>query len=129
MLVEERLGRHGRFAAFDVVINNADRKAGHVLEDRDGRLWAVDHGVTFHVEPKLRTVIWEFAEEPLPEPIKAQLEALLGRLRPGEEAFETLAALLSAAEAEATAARVEALLRDGRFPPPTSARPLPWPLI
>ncbi|MFN2526684.1 MAG: SCO1664 family protein, partial [Actinomycetota bacterium] len=64
-LMEERREEFARFAAFDVVVNNADRKAGHVLEDGSGRLWGVDHGVTFHVEPKLRTVIWAFAGESL----------------------------------------------------------------
>ena len=55
------------FCAFDVVANNADRKSGHVLYATDGRLWGIDHGLCFHVQPKLRTVIWDFAEEEVPE--------------------------------------------------------------
>jgi uncharacterized repeat protein (TIGR03843 family) len=129
ILVEERREDMAAFAAFDAVINNADRKAGHVLEGRDGRLWAVDHGVTFNVDPKLRTVIWEFAEEPLPDGVRSRLERMLPGLRPGGETFEALDQLLSPEEARATAERIEALLSDGRFPAPTSARPLPWPLI
>jgi hypothetical protein len=64
------------FAAFDVVANNADRKSGHVLEDPRRELWAVDHGVTFHAEPKLRTVIWDYAEQPLPDGIGRALARL-----------------------------------------------------
>lgn len=128
-LVEDRRDEMQVFAAFDAVVNNADRKAGHILEGRDGRLWGVDHGVTFHVEPKLRTVIWEFAEEPLAGAVMTRLESLREKLDPGQEAFGSIASLLSAPEAEAVGARVEALLAEGRYPSPTSARPLPWPLI
>ena len=61
-------------ALFDVLTNNADRKAGHHLRDAAGRLWVIDHGLTFHVDPKLRTIIWDFAGEPLPRPYRADLE-------------------------------------------------------
>ncbi|MEA2434893.1 MAG: hypothetical protein QOG54_2350 [Actinomycetota bacterium] len=129
VLVEERRDDMAAFAAFDAVVNNADRKAGHVLEGRDGKLWAVDHGVTFNLEPKLRTVIWEFAEEPLPDAIRSRLQGMQPALEPGGRTYETLASLLSPEEAEATADRVRSLLSDGYFPAPTSERPLPWPLI
>ena len=59
--------------AFDVVANNADRKSGHVLKGSDGRLWGIDHGLCFHRQPKLRTVIWDFAEEPVPDDLLADL--------------------------------------------------------
>ena len=128
-LMEHRLEDFRVFAALDAVVNNADRKAGHVLEDGDGRLWAVDHGLTFNVEPKLRTVIWQFAEEPLGPMLRADLDKLLGELaRPGGLGAE-LSELLSPEEAAATLARVEGLLVDDRFPAPTSDRPLPWPII
>lgn len=119
----------GSFAAFDAVINNADRKAGHVIEDRDGRLWAVDHGLTFHADPKLRTVIWAFAEERLTPQLRNDLEVLGAALADDGELGGRLADLLSVEEAEATLARVETLLIEDRFPAPQGDRPLPWPLI
>src|SRR5204863_342432 len=72
-----------RVAVFDVVVNNADRKAGHCLLDADGRIWLVDHGVCFAVEPKLRTVIWEFAGEPIPPELCADLQRLSDDVRHG----------------------------------------------
>lgn len=127
-LMHDRLDEFAPFAAFDAVINNADRKSGHVLEDPTGRLWAVDHGLTFHTEDKLRTVIWAFADEPLTRPVRAGLEQLGSTLSEGGLSAE-LASLLSDAEAEATLARVEALLVEDSFPAPGTDRPLPWPLI
>lgn len=128
-LMEERTNEFAKFAAFDAVVNNADRKGGHVLEDARGRLWGVDHGLTFNVAPKLRTVIWSFADEPLGEPLRSEL-ALLGSALADENGFAgEVAKLLSKEEAEATLARVEALLLEDRFPSPGADRPLPWPLI
>ncbi len=65
-----------RMATFDVIANNADRKGGHCLIDADGRVWGIDHGLCFHVEPKLRTVIWDFAGEPLARRDRRDLEQL-----------------------------------------------------
>lgn len=129
VLMDDRLEDLEEFAAFDAVINNADRKAGHVIEDSEGRLWAVDHGLTFHVEPKLRTVIWAFAEEPLTPPLRGTLEELGAGLADPDGLGGRLAALLSPGEAAATLERVEALLIEDRFPAPQGPRPLPWPLI
>jgi uncharacterized repeat protein (TIGR03843 family) len=109
-------------------VNNADRKAGHVLEDPAGRLWAVDHGLTFHSQPKLRTVIWEYADERIGPEIRADLERLVERMA-GPDLGGTLTDLLSEPEAGATLARLETLLVEGRFPPPSTDRPFPWPLI
>ena len=129
VLMEERLEEFCPFAAFDVVVNNADRKAGHIIEEVGGRLWAVDHGLTFNVEPKLRTVIWAFAEEGLGPTLRADLERLGSELADDGGLGGKLAQLLSAEEAEATLARVEALLLEDRFPAPGHDRPLPWPLV
>lgn len=114
-----------KIAVFDVVANNADRKSGHVLL-AEGRLWAIDHGLTFHVEPKLRTVIWDFAGEPIDESLAADLERLVSAPLPAE-----IAELLDDDEQEALLARVDALLRHGILPTPGPEhhRPYPWPLV
>ncbi len=117
-----------RIAAFDVVVNNADRKAGHVIEDATGKLWAVDHGVTFHAEPKLRTVVWSFAERALPDEVARDLERVKAALD-GSHLAVALASLLALEEVEAVGLRVEALLRSRIFPVPGPGRPLPWPLV
>ncbi|MDP9067502.1 MAG: SCO1664 family protein [Actinomycetota bacterium] len=129
VLMEERADELRTFAAFDAVINNADRKGGHVIEDRDARLWAVDHGVSFHVEPKLRTVIWSYAEEPLGDDLRERLEVLGAALSEPGELQDELSQLLSPEEVEATLERVAGLLVEDRFPAPPADRPLPWPLI
>jgi uncharacterized repeat protein (TIGR03843 family) len=129
VLGEERYSELRNFAAFDVVVNNADRKAGHVLEDETGRLWAVDHGVAFHADPKLRTVIWAYADESLGREVRAALERLGPQLDDRSGLGGDLAALLSPEESAATLARVEMLLVEDHFPSPSSDRPLPWPLI
>ena len=129
VLMEERLESFQTFAALDVIINNADRKAGHVIEDAIGRLWAVDHGISFHIEHKLRTVIWQFAGERLGAEVREGLETVGAQLAEPGSLGGKLSALLSRAEAEATLARVEALLVEDRFPAPAGDRPLPWPLV
>ena len=119
-----------RLAAFDIVVNNADRKGGHVLLGNDGRIWAIDHGITFHVEPKLRTVIWEFAGEPLPTAIAEQIAIFSERLEtPDDDIPEALSALLDPQEVNALKRRAERLLRRGRFPSPGNGRSMPWPPI
>ncbi len=117
-----------RIALFDVVVNNADRKAGHCLLSEDGRLFVIDHGVCFHEAPKLRTVIWEFAGEPVPEPLLEDLEGLAGELRRGGLG-RALEDLLSPAERSAVGHRLERLLAVGRFPEPGPGRPYPWPAV
>lgn len=128
-LMEERAEELVGFASFDVVINNADRKSGHVIEDAGGRLWAVDHGVTFHLEDKLRTVIWAYAGLPLDAGTIGRLETLGATLAEPGGLGESLEELLTGAEVAATLARTESLLVEGRFPPPPADRPLPWPLV
>lgn len=112
-----------RLAAFDVVANNADRKSGHVLL-ADGRLWAIDHGLTFHLEPKLRTVIWDFAGDPLAPEVRADLGRLAEEGPPGE-----LDGLLDDEEQVEVLRRAEALAAAGSLPFPTSERAIPWPLV
>ncbi len=119
-----------RIAAFDLVINNADRKAGHTLRDAQDRVWAIDHGVCFHVQPKLRTVIWEFAGEPLPADMAADLAQLRAELDEDCPLHSQLAGLLTGAEIKALARRTEQLLDSGSFPDPDPyRRSYPWPLV
>lgn len=113
-------------AVFDVVANNADRKAGHLLVDPAGSLFGVDHGLTFHTEPKLRTILWGWAGRAIPAPVVDGLRALSARLR-GPLAAD-LSSYLTAAEIAALRARVDALLREPEFPlPPDDRTPIPWP--
>jgi uncharacterized repeat protein (TIGR03843 family) len=114
------------FAAFDVVANNADRKSGHVLLAEE-RLWAIDNGLTFHTEPKLRTVIWDFAGERLPARRIADLRRLArcGLPRAMDE-------LLEPEERRAVLTRAANLADQGRLPIPDEDRrwpPYPWPLV
>jgi hypothetical protein len=127
-LRERRLEDFAPVAAFDVIANNADRKSGHCLRSDDGTIWVVDHGVCFAEEPKLRTVIWEFAGRPVPEPLLADVRRVAVALRTGP-ARRALTGLLSEREIERTAARAERLAYRGRFPQPTGERPYPWPPV
>lgn len=117
-----------RVAAFDVVINNADRKGGHLLPVPD-HVYAIDHGVTFHVEDKLRTLLWGFAGRDLPGDVRATLTALVPRLAAGP-LRETLRGLIADEEIDAAAARLDALLAAGTYPLPADDRHvIPWPPI
>jgi hypothetical protein len=129
VLMHERGPEMARFAAFDVVINNADRKGGHIVEGPDGHLWGVDHGLSFNVEPKLRTVIWAFAEEPLGEDLRPGLVHLQEALGVETELTGRLEGLLTPDEIAETRARLELLLKTGRFPAPEGRFSMPWPLV
>lgn len=113
-----------RLAAFDVVANNTDRKGGHCLLARDGRIFGIDHGLAFHEDFKLRTVIWDFGGEPVPGDLLADLEGLIERGPP-----PALAELLTPVECRAMMFRARALVDDGRFPVDQSGRQYPWPLV
>ena len=118
-----------RVAAFDIVVNNADRKAGHCLLGEDGRIYLVDHGVCFSDEPKLRTVIWDFVGEPVEEQARADVQRLADEVRAGPVRDE-LANLLSPAELDALGARAKAVAATERFPEPgPDRRPFPWPPV
>ena len=115
-----------RMAVLDVVLNNADRKGGHVLVEADGRVRGVDHGVSFHTEPKLRTVLWGWAGDRLTD---AEVDVLEG-LRVGLDGGlgDRRAALVSRHELRATQRRVDRLLAEGRLPFPVDGWPaIPWP--
>jgi uncharacterized repeat protein (TIGR03843 family) len=114
-------------ALLDLVMNNADRKGGHVLRDNGGRLWAIDHGVCFHVEPKLRTVLWDFVGQPVPEAALEAVESL--RTAVAGDAAAALEELLLPEEIAVLQMRAEAILKAGAFPEPGPGRPYPWPPI
>ncbi|HEX7248538.1 MAG TPA: SCO1664 family protein [Actinomycetota bacterium] len=116
-------------AAFDLIVNNADRKGGHCLLGEDGRVWAIDHGVCFHAEPKLRTVIWEYIGEPIPGHLVDAVAALRERLGEGAPLRRTLEDLLDSAEIVALVRRLDAIVASPVFPPPSGDRPYPWPPV
>ena len=116
-----------RMALFDAVVNNADRKGGHVLATRDGSALGVDHGVTFHTDDKLRTVLWGWAGSDIPADLTADLRRLESSVDAGSLAGR-LAALISARERRALAARIAARRGAGAFPLPSPHWPsIPWP--
>jgi len=115
-------------AMFDLLINNADRKGSHILIDADDRLWLIDHGICFHEEDKLRTVIWDFAGKNLPDDLCADVRRFVEELRSSTGLVEQLQNHLSEGEIKALLQRGEHLLALGRFPnPQASRRAQPWP--
>ncbi|MCC6383058.1 MAG: SCO1664 family protein [Dehalococcoidia bacterium] len=118
-----------RIALFDFVANNADRKGGHCLLDVDRRVWGIDHGLCFHEQYKLRTVIWDWAEETIPSPWLEDVEGARVAVAAHDPAAASLVDLLSAAEVEALEARMARVVATGRFPTPGPHRSYPWPLV
>ncbi len=126
---QERPAEGQRIALFDFLANNADRKSGHCLLDGDNRVWCIDHGITFHADHKLRTVIWEFAAQPIPAPLLDGLFALQQRLAQPNPQAEALARLLSPREMDALRRRLDHLLAAKTFPEPGLYRAVPWPPV
>jgi hypothetical protein len=130
-----------KMALLDVVINNADRKGGHVLVENNAqdvadslidpaKIWGIDHGICFHEEYKLRTVIWEFAGEPIPPRLLSDLRFFLGELEEPESRLRSrLKALLNSGEIGALMSRVKRLIKEGVFPEPGPGRHYPWPPV
>lgn len=119
-----------KVALFDVLINNADRKSGHVLLGEDNRLWAIDHGVSFHGEHKLRSVIWDFAGQPIPDSLLEDLVAFQSWLCYGDApGLQELGQLLDRLEMDALESRLRGLIEGGIFPHPGPGRHYPWPLV
>ncbi|MFJ8004890.1 SCO1664 family protein [Streptomyces fagopyri] len=130
LLVHADDTRLRRLAVLDAVINNADRKGGHLLPTGEGRLYGIDHGVTFNADNKLRTLLWGWAGEPLtPEAVEV-LAGLRDGLAPGAPLATRLAELITTAEIDATRARVGAMLASGKHPEPSGEWPaIPWPPV
>jgi hypothetical protein len=129
-LLEDHEDRFRQFAAFDVLINNTDRKGGHCLYDRENDLVVgIDHGLTFHAQWKLRTVIWDFAGDRLPPTLAADVCRLITELR-GGALGPAIASGLAREEVDAMLERADQLVRSGRFPIPEDGyRSIPWPTI
>ena len=130
LLVHADDERLRRLAVLDAVINNADRKGGHLLPTDEGRLYGIDHGVTFNAENKLRTLLWGWAGEALTEEAVDVLEGLRKGLAEGGPLAARLEPLITGAEIDATRARVGALLASGTHPEPSGQWPaIPWPPV
>jgi uncharacterized repeat protein (TIGR03843 family) len=126
-LRDEFAERFRQFALFDVVANNADRKAGHCLRANDGHIWGIDHGLSFHAAVKLRTVIWDYEGQPITEAELDALSGLAAALR--GDLGQTLGRLLNRVEVDAIGQRVQWLLRHRVFPQPLTEYPYPWPMV
>ncbi|MFE2170148.1 SCO1664 family protein [Streptomyces sp. NPDC059447] len=130
LLVHADDPRLRRLSVLDAVINNGDRKGGHLLPAPDGRLYGIDHGVSFHTEDKLRTLLWGWAGEPLTDEARAVLTDLTARLTEGEPLATRLAELITTVELAAVRERVARLLRTGIHPEPSGQWPsIPWPPV
>ena len=113
-----------RICAFDLIANNADRKSGHCLLAEDGSIYGIDNGLCFHVDPKLRTVIWDFGEEAVPSALLDDLRRLTSTTLP-----RALVELLAPEECQALVKRTRALVKAGKFPADNSGHRYPWPLV
>ncbi|WP_327366437.1 SCO1664 family protein [Streptomyces sp. NBC_01217] len=130
LLVHADDPRLRRLAVLDAVINNGDRKGGHLLPSPDGRLYGIDHGVTFNSDDKLRTLLWGWAGEPLTAEAVEVVDRLGAQLAPGAPLVTRLAELITEAEIEALRGRVEGLRASGRHPQPSGEWPsIPWPPV
>ncbi len=128
-LVETRKDEFAPFAAFDVLANNADRKAGHCLLGRDGTIRSIDHGLTFHEESKLRTVMLEFWGAEVPADLVEDMKSLLDGLKAPSGFATSLAELLSQSEIDALTERLEGLIAEPVIPVLDSRWNVPWPLV
>lgn len=118
-----------QLAAFDYLINNADRKSGHCLKGTDNRLWAIDHGICFHHEYKLRTVLWDFVDKPFPPDVAAGLQNLQQSMDTQDAVADILNELLDPLEIEAFCERLNEMVSSGVYPRPGPGPNMPWPPI
>jgi uncharacterized repeat protein (TIGR03843 family) len=115
---------------FDLLINNADRKGSHILKDKDDHLWLIDHGVCFHEEDKIRTVVWDFAGQEIPADLVKDLRKLAEHLEARDEVWSKMAEMISPLEIGGILGRAKRMMESCRFPHPGgSHRPYPWPPV
>jgi uncharacterized repeat protein (TIGR03843 family) len=117
-----------KLAILDIIINNADRKAGHILRDQEDNIWGIDNGLSFHTERKLRTVIWDYSGVEIPTDWSSQLEKLHALIT-DSSSDQQLFSMLSEEEISAMLARLENLIKTGTLPEMFYERCVPWPLI
>ena len=128
-LAGERNEELYQMAVFDLLVNNADRKAGHCLLDSEGLLWSIDHGLTFHPDFKVRTVMVDLWGRPFPTSLLPDLEALVPKLEGKAELAESLSTALSGEEITTLRRRLDAMLADPVLPRLDRRRNVPWPLV
>lgn len=117
-------------ALFDLIINNADRKGGHILLGEDGHIWLIDHGLCFHAQPKLRTVIWDFSGQPIESTLLDALLTFHANLAAETEISRQLSELLQKNELDALKSRIKFYIDHPVYPPPDeNQRQFPWPLV
>ncbi len=128
---ESKIPQVKRIAIFDYLVNNADRKGGHCLVDSQGHVWGIDHGITFHAAPKLRTVIWDFAGQSVNEPLLANINRLCESVSDRDTEYsKALRDLLSEREIAAFQNRIQHILKNKKYPRPGPGGPnYPWPPI
>jgi len=118
------------FVLFDYLVNNADRKGGHLLLDQQGKLWGIDHGLTLHSIFKMRTVIWEFSQQAIAPPLLDDIQTMCNQLTPSQSPLRTkLAELISEEEITALQQRIQRLLEDKCYPAPGPGPNHPWPPV
>jgi uncharacterized repeat protein (TIGR03843 family) len=118
-----------RMALFDLFANNGDRKAGHCLLDEHDKLWGIDHGLTFNVDSRLRTVIWDFCGQAIPQPLQENLKGLLERLNSASDLARQLGELLEEGEVRCLQQRLRAILANPVYPLLNRPWNVPWPLL
>ena len=119
-----------KFALFDVVVNNGDRKAGHCIIGEDERLWSIDHGLTFHTIFKLRTVMLEYWGKPIPDPLIEDLKGLMQKLRSSSDSLTVqLSTLIDTTEIQALMQRLDALIKEPTLPVMDPYQDVPWPWV
>jgi len=128
---EEKMAQMRHMCAFDILVNNADRKGGHCLVDGQGHVWGIDHGITFNSSPKLRTVIWDFAGEPIDDTLLADIERLCTQVDNQRGTYrQALGQLITEREIHAFQHRIQHLLKSQKFPQPGPGGPnYPWPPV
>ncbi|HEY5476561.1 MAG TPA: SCO1664 family protein [Tepidiformaceae bacterium] len=125
----ELLPQLKRMAVFDFITNNADRKGGHCLLDAHSQVWGIDHGLCFHAQYKMRTVMWDWVDEPIPAEWLEDIASAAAALRSKSESAAGVIELLAPAEIRALLGRIEQLLEAKTFPKPGPQRSHPWPLV
>jgi uncharacterized repeat protein (TIGR03843 family) len=118
-----------RMCVFDLISNNADRKGGHCLLDESGKVWGIDHGLCFHPQYKLRSVIWDWVDEPVPDEWLEDVKRAGTAIENLEDRAIPLIELIGEAQTAALETRMASLLKSRKFPRPGANRHYPWPLV